>query len=224
MKVSALSVVSALAVSCSAANNITQGSIGMLKHRTSKDHMLTCADDLKQAAKTIAQDIMKDLDINDPFHVTTVRFSENNTNVFGDAGLLYSTLIDYWQYTGDSAHNDVVAKGILALRGPHDDYSQFIFNASWTEDAGNWGMAAMAAAEHKLPHPGKDQGPSWLELAENIFNRFVSRWDSKYCGGVLAEYAEPKEVSSFGPLLDVSKHILALLRQKDLLCLTRRQN
>lgn len=156
---------------------------------------------------------MKDIDPNDPLHVTTRSWRDGNDCVFGDPGLLYSTMIDYWQRTGDSQHNDVVAKGILAQRGPRSDYSQLLFNGSWTDLAAPWGLAAMAAAEHKLPHPGKDKGPGWLELADNVFNRLVSRWDSKYCGGVLSMYNGDQE--TFGYInLDTSKPVFLLSTQE----------
>ena len=47
-----------------------------------------------------------------------------------------------------------------------------------------WGFAAMGAAELGFQNP-PDGDPSWLALAQAVFNRQTSRWDSKTCGGGL---------------------------------------
>ena len=41
----------------------------------------------------------------------------------------------------------------------------------------------MSAVETKLSSSGK--GPTWLELAEAVFNAQAPRWDTKTCGGGL---------------------------------------
>ena len=40
----------------------------------------------------------------------------------------------------------------------------------------------MTAAEHGLPKSGS---PSWLDLAKNVFDRQVARWDTETCKGGL---------------------------------------
>jgi mannan endo-1,6-alpha-mannosidase len=47
-----------------------------------------------------------------------------------------------------------------------------------------WAFAAMSAAEMKFPNPGSKQ-PSWLSLAQAVFNRQADRWDNKHCNGGL---------------------------------------
>jgi mannan endo-1,6-alpha-mannosidase len=42
----------------------------------------------------------------------------------------------------------------------------------------------MSAAEMKFPDPPANQ-PSWLALAQAVFNRQAARWDMKHCGGGL---------------------------------------
>src|ERR1700753_223684 len=42
----------------------------------------------------------------------------------------------------------------------------------------------MTAAETKFPNPG-DKKPSWLSLAQAVFNRQAGRWDPIHCGGGL---------------------------------------
>ncbi len=59
--------------------------------------------------------------------------------------------------------------------------------ADWVQgndDQAFWGFAALTAAENKFPDPtGKE--PSWLALAQAIFNLQVGRWDDSLCGGGL---------------------------------------
>ena len=95
------------------------------------------------------------------------------------------TLIDYWRYTGDSSHNDVVSQALLFQVGPNNDYMP----PNQTKDEGNddqgfWGMAAMLAAETNFPNPAPTQ-PQWLALAQAVFNEMVTRWDTTTCGGGL---------------------------------------
>lgn len=46
-----------------------------------------------------------------------------------------------------------------------------------------WGLAAMTAAE--LNYPQVDGKPSWLSLAQAVFNTQVPRWDKTSCNGGL---------------------------------------
>jgi hypothetical protein len=52
------------------------------------------------------------------------------------------------------------------------------------DDQGFWGMTAMTAAEYNFPNPPSDQ-PSWLSLAQAVFNTQAPRWDASSCGGGL---------------------------------------
>jgi mannan endo-1,6-alpha-mannosidase len=52
------------------------------------------------------------------------------------------------------------------------------------DDQAFWGMAAMSAAENKLPDLGNGK-PSWLSLAQAVFNTQKDRWDNQTCGGGL---------------------------------------
>ena len=47
-----------------------------------------------------------------------------------------------------------------------------------------WAFAAMSAAELKFPDP-PPQKPSWLSLAQAVFNLQAGRWDTSSCGGGL---------------------------------------
>ena len=52
------------------------------------------------------------------------------------------------------------------------------------DDQAFWAFAVMSAAELKFPDPGKDK-PSWLALAQAVFNTQVPRWDTQSCAGGL---------------------------------------
>jgi mannan endo-1,6-alpha-mannosidase len=52
------------------------------------------------------------------------------------------------------------------------------------DDQAFWGMAAMSAAENRLPDL-EGEKPSWLSLAQAVFNTQKIRWDQKTCGGGL---------------------------------------
>jgi mannan endo-1,6-alpha-mannosidase len=96
---------------------------------------------------------------------------------------MWGTLIDYWHYTGDATYNDVAEIGIQFQTGAHDD----MMPANWTASMGNddqafWGMTAMSAAETNFQNPEADQ-PSWLSLAQAVFNTQATRIDNTCNGG-----------------------------------------
>lgn len=95
-------------------------------------------------------------------------------------------MIDYWSVTGDSTYNDVVSQGMLFQIGPHDDYMPP--NETFTlgnDDQAFWAMAALIAAETNFPNPTGPDAPSWLALAQAVFNEQVGRWDTSTCAGGL---------------------------------------
>jgi mannan endo-1,6-alpha-mannosidase len=58
------------------------------------------------------------------------------------------------------------------------------------DDQAFWAFAAMSAAELKFPEPtGKDESgrayPSWIALAQAVFNTQIPRWDMSSCAGGL---------------------------------------
>lgn len=102
-----------------------------------------------------------------------------------EAGAMFNAFIDYWYYTGDDRYNALTAQ---AMEHQIGDYSAFM-PPNQTKTLGNddqafWGMAAMSAAENKLPDLGNGK-PSWLSLAQAVFNTQKDRWDNATCGGGL---------------------------------------
>lgn len=103
-----------------------------------------------------------------------------------ECGAMFNSLVDYWYYTGDTQYNNITTQ---ALQHQIGDYNAFMpQNQSKTlgnDDQAFWGMAAMSAAENKLPDLPPDQGPSWLALAQATFNTQAPRWNTEACGGGL---------------------------------------
>src|SRR5690606_6735182 len=102
--------------------------------------------------------------------------------------MLWSTMIDYWHYTGDDTYNAVALEGLVHQNGAGLD-TPFL-PANWTatmgnDDQGLWGTSAMLAAELNFPNPPQGE-PSWIELAEAVFGSLASRWDEDdVCDGGL---------------------------------------
>lgn len=101
-----------------------------------------------------------------------------------EVGGVWSGMIDYWAYTGDDQYNDLVQQALAGQRGPNNDY--MVPNQTKSEgndDQGFWALAAMNAAEKGLPTASGS--PTWLDLAKNVFDLQVRRWDTKTCNGGL---------------------------------------
>lgn len=102
------------------------------------------------------------------------------------AGAMWTTFIQYWAWTGDASHNDLVMQALQFQVGENVDYMPRNVTASLgNDDQAFWGMAAMTAAEMKFPNPPEDK-PQWLELAQAVFNTQASplRHDDKCNGGL----------------------------------------
>jgi mannan endo-1,6-alpha-mannosidase len=102
-----------------------------------------------------------------------------------EAGAMFGAMVDYWYYTGDSQYNNIVTQAMQFQVGQNGDFMP----QNQTKDEGNddqsfWAMAALAAAEHNYPNPPAGQ-PSWISLAQAVFNTQAPRWDDTTCGGGL---------------------------------------
>lgn len=103
-----------------------------------------------------------------------------------EAGAMFGEMIEYWYYTGDTTYNSEVSAAIQFKVGTGDDFMP----ANQTKDEGNddqvfWAFTAMTAAELGFPDPTGDDAPSWLSLAQAVFNEQAARWDTGTCGGGL---------------------------------------
>jgi mannan endo-1,6-alpha-mannosidase len=140
------------------------------------------AENIKSVAKTLSVNLRQ--------YYTGDRVGDTPGNLpdpyyWWECGAMFNALIDYWYYTGDTQYNGITTQ---ALEHQIGDPKAFMpTNQSKTlgnDDQAFWGMAAMAAAEYKLPDLG-DGKPSWLSLAQAVFNTQKDRWDNATCGGGL---------------------------------------
>ncbi|KAL7808196.1 mannan endo-1,6-alpha-mannosidase [Trichoderma gracile] len=137
---------------------------------------------VKNGASTIAYGLMKYYSGNETGQVPGIL---PEPYYWWESGALFDTLIDYWVQTGDDTYNAVTKQGLLWQVGEGNDFlpvNQSISAAN--DDQGVWALAALSAAESGFPSPAADE-PQWLELAQNVFDDFVARWDTKACGGGL---------------------------------------
>ncbi|KAG9528260.1 mannan endo-1,6-alpha-mannosidase, partial [Aureobasidium melanogenum] len=103
-----------------------------------------------------------------------------------EAGGMFGHMIDYWYYTGDDYYNSIVSQAIQFQVGTGDDF----LPTNQTKDEGNddqvfWAFTAMDAAELNFPEPTDPNAPSWLSLAQAVFNEMAGRWDTSTCDGGL---------------------------------------
>lgn len=118
----------------------------------------------------------------------------NIPDAWWEGGALFMTLIQYWYWTGDLTYNEVTAQGMLWQQGERNDF----FPRNWSVYLGNddqmfWGTAAMTAAELNFPEIEQGQ-PSWLSLAQGVFNTQIPRWDKTACGGGMRWQIWPYQV------------------------------
>ncbi|BDD54425.1 hypothetical protein MAP00_000044 [Monascus purpureus] len=101
-----------------------------------------------------------------------------------EGAALFLALLNYWHFTGDATYNNELSVGMEWQSGDDGDYMPSNFSSYLgNDDQMFWGVAAMTAAEFKLPDvPDKF---SWLSLAQGVFNTQVKRWDTTTCDGGL---------------------------------------
>ncbi|KAK8010582.1 glycoside hydrolase family 76 protein [Apiospora arundinis] len=150
----------------------------------------------------------KDLNISDVFSIRSVAatlaydtmsyYTGNITNTpetlavfpapvyWWESGACWGSMLDYQHYTGDASYHDVITEALLSQVGPNFDYMVPRHQGDeGNDDQAFWSFTVLEAAERNLPQPN-DSIPSWLTLAENIWNSMVVRWNTTACGGGLA--------------------------------------
>lgn len=143
---------------------------------------ITSPDSIKQAAQTLSIPLRNMYTGDRPGDVPG---NLPDPYYWWECGAMFNAFIDYWYYTGDTRYNAITAQ---AMEHQIGDYDAFM-PENQTKTLGNddqafWGMAAMSAAENKLPDLGNGK-PSWLALAQAVFNTQKARWDTQTCGGGL---------------------------------------
>ena len=105
------------------------------------------------------------------------------TYCWWEAGAMWGSLINYWQYTNDSTYNSIVSESIQFQRGPEDNFNPPNQSRSMgVDDQLFWAFSALDAVESNFPEAGGDN-PSWLALAQGVYNFQTSLWDTSTCGG-----------------------------------------
>lgn len=101
-----------------------------------------------------------------------------------EAGAVWGGMIDYWAYTNDTSYNPTITQALLAQVGPDNNYMPPAYYPSLgNDDQAFWALAALSAVEYGFPN--QQGSPTWLSLAEAVFNTMVPRWNTTLCGGGL---------------------------------------
>ncbi|KAF3908997.1 hypothetical protein ABW20_dc0110410 [Dactylellina cionopaga] len=138
-------------------------------------------DTLRDAAKTVMKSLAEDYSSQDPL---TAGLLPSKYSFF-ESGLFFNTIINYAAYTGDTTYNSLFMKDFYNQVGNNDDFMPANSSAKMAnDDVGYWALAAMSAAEFGAK-PADSNAPSYLTLADNVFNDFVGRWDTTTCKGGL---------------------------------------
>jgi mannan endo-1,6-alpha-mannosidase len=96
---------------------------------------------------------------------------------------MWGVMIDYWYATKDDTYNNLTSISVQAQVGADNDFMP----ADQAFDMGNddqafWAITALDAAETNFQAPAKGD-PSWLGLAQAVYNEQIGRWDNTTCGG-----------------------------------------
>lgn len=102
-----------------------------------------------------------------------------------EAGRMFDALIQYWNLTGDSQYNKIVTQALLFQSGDEDFMPLNQTKQLGNDDQSTWALAALSAAEAQLPDGTESSDPTWLTLAQNVFDQQVARWDTSSCDGGL---------------------------------------
>lgn len=106
------------------------------------------------------------------------------TYCWWESGAMFGALINYWQYTNDTSYNEVVTQALQFQRGPDDNFNPPNQSKSMgIDDQVFWGFSALDAVESNFPESTDSDAPSWLSLAQAVFNFQQPLWDNATCGG-----------------------------------------
>ncbi|KAF2451659.1 glycoside hydrolase family 76 protein [Karstenula rhodostoma CBS 690.94] len=140
-------------------------------------------DSIKSAAKTIASGIVKLYNSHPKDTLTPGLFSD--PYYWWEAGAVFGTLVDYSFLTGDSQYDDLLGEGLEHQIGEFDAFMPVNQTKNLgSDDQSTWGLAAMSAAENGFS-TSKIGNLTWAQLATNVFDTQVQRWNDKTCDGGL---------------------------------------
>ncbi|KAI1098049.1 glycoside hydrolase family 76 protein [Jackrogersella minutella] len=149
-----------------------------------KDINITDTASVRSVASTLAYELMA-------WYTGNVTNTPETIAVFPEpyywweAGAAWGAMLDYSHYTGDSSYDDVITQALLSQVGPAFDFMMPLhYGSEGNDDQAFWSFAILAAAERNFPQPD-DSVPPWLDIAANIWNSMVVRWNTSSCGGGL---------------------------------------
>ena len=146
----------------------------------------TSRDSVKAATGTLAYDMMTYYSGNQSGKVPGILpgpCQSIDCYYWWEAGAMWGALINYWQYTGDESYQKTVIEALKFQIGPDKNYNPPNQSKNMgVDDQDFWGFAAMEAAEAGIPDVGGDF-PSWLSLAQAVWNFQVPLWETASCGG-----------------------------------------
>ncbi|KAI1156061.1 mannan endo-1,6-alpha-mannosidase DCW1-like protein [Nemania diffusa] len=141
-------------------------------------------DSIKSVASTIAYGTMS-------YYTGNITNTPDTIAIFPQphywwqAGACWGAMLDYSHYTGDTSYDDVVTQALLSQVGPEFNFMDSRYAGSeGNDDQAFWAFSILEAAERNFPQPD-DSIPPWLDIAENIWNTMVLRWDDTTCDGGL---------------------------------------
>ena len=106
------------------------------------------------------------------------------TYCWWEAGAMWGSLINYWQYSGDSEYNPKISQAMQFQRGPDNNFNPPNQSRSMgIDDQGFWAFTALDAVEAHFPESDGKDDPSWLSLAQGTYNFQADHWDPRTCGG-----------------------------------------
>jgi mannan endo-1,6-alpha-mannosidase len=147
---------------------------------------LTSQDSVRSTLSTLAYDMMTYYTGNQTGETPGLLPGPCQSNAcyyWWEAGAMFGSLINYWSYTGDTSYNEVVTQALLFQVGPDNNFNPTNQSSDMgIDDQVFWAFSALDAAEANFPNPPSDQ-PSWLSLAQAVFNFQTAYWDAATCGG-----------------------------------------
>jgi mannan endo-1,6-alpha-mannosidase len=166
---------------------------------------------VKDAAKSIADDLISYYVGNTTAAVASVL--PYPPYFWWETGAMWGVMLDYWYATGDDTYNDQAAVSIQAQIGEHQDFmpSAQAFDMG-NDDQAFWALTALTAAEYNFQNPPAG-APSWLGLAQAVYNEQTGRWDNSTCGGGIHWQVNPsggfhlKNTISNGALMQLAARL-----------------
>ncbi|KAF2260284.1 mannan endo-1,6-alpha-mannosidase [Lojkania enalia] len=140
-------------------------------------------DSLKSTAKTLAGGIIGAYNSQPEGSVIGLFSGTGDPYWFWESGAVWNALIEYSYLTGDSQYDAIINE---ALRWQVGDANNFMpvnqTKVLANDDQSIWALAALTAAETKFPL--KPEQGEWIDVAKNVFDDQVVRWDNRCDGGL----------------------------------------